>query len=304
MTNMSSPRTFSCTSTNTSMSAKRRTCALVNGSFRYCAMASASALLELPASSFMPRAPFGSPMDSSRPCDGLMTAFSKQDRRGEGRLALFAQQNRRNLSSVIAFAAMRGAAVTEERSLVGIGTNRGTPYAGQSCRLEPRFDKRLEIELKMMWPAARAEETLLCRIGRDKSLSKVRSDLVGVHADAGPDRSDDSLALRTQRLHLLDRVLEYAGKGALPASMRCTDDPGAGVSQQNGRAICCKNPKRNVGNVCDHRVGFRSVFEYPGFFDLHRPFAVDLAERHEGGSGRQGLHRAAPIFLDVIGCVL
>ena len=53
MTKMSSPRTFSWISTNTSMSAKRRTTALVNGTRRYWLIASQSALLLLPARSFM-----------------------------------------------------------------------------------------------------------------------------------------------------------------------------------------------------------------------------------------------------------
>ena len=55
MTNTSSPRTFSSMVTNTSLSANRRTCALVSGMSRYSAMCVASVRLELPASSFIGR---------------------------------------------------------------------------------------------------------------------------------------------------------------------------------------------------------------------------------------------------------
>src|SRR4029450_4318364 len=53
MTNTSVPRTFSWISTKISMSAKRRTTALVSGVARYAAIAWASAGLELPATSLI-----------------------------------------------------------------------------------------------------------------------------------------------------------------------------------------------------------------------------------------------------------
>src|ERR1700724_3206361 len=52
-TKTSLPRTFSWISTKISMSAKRRTTALVRGVARWAAMASASAGLELPATSLI-----------------------------------------------------------------------------------------------------------------------------------------------------------------------------------------------------------------------------------------------------------
>src|SRR3989304_4768158 len=56
MTKQSAPRTFSWISTKTSMSAKRRTTALVSGVLRYSAICCAKAGLELPATSLI--APF------------------------------------------------------------------------------------------------------------------------------------------------------------------------------------------------------------------------------------------------------
>ena len=56
MTNTSAPRTFSWISTKISMSAKRRTTALVSGVPMYLPMAAASTGLELPATSLI--APF------------------------------------------------------------------------------------------------------------------------------------------------------------------------------------------------------------------------------------------------------
>src|SRR3569623_221238 len=53
MMKASEPRTFSWISTKISMSAKRRTTALVSGTARPCAMACASAGLELPATSLI-----------------------------------------------------------------------------------------------------------------------------------------------------------------------------------------------------------------------------------------------------------
>ena len=53
ITNTSAPRTFSWISTKISMSAKRRTTALLSGMARWAAMASASARLELPATSLI-----------------------------------------------------------------------------------------------------------------------------------------------------------------------------------------------------------------------------------------------------------
>jgi hypothetical protein len=56
MTKQSAPRTFSWISTNISMSAKRRTTALVSGVLRYSPIACARAGFELPATSLI--APF------------------------------------------------------------------------------------------------------------------------------------------------------------------------------------------------------------------------------------------------------
>ena len=77
MTNTSSPRTFSSMTTKTSLSAKRRTWALVSGSVQILAMASARARLELPASSFIDRVVFVSPMAPSprSSYDALVTGF-------------------------------------------------------------------------------------------------------------------------------------------------------------------------------------------------------------------------------------
>jgi len=58
MMKTSSPRTFSSTTANTSLSAKRFTWALVSGMSRWAAMAWAKLRFELPASSFIDRSSF------------------------------------------------------------------------------------------------------------------------------------------------------------------------------------------------------------------------------------------------------
>src|SRR6185503_13324330 len=63
MMKASEPRTFSWISTKISMSAKRRTTALVSGRSKPCAIACARAGLELPATSLME--PFLANMDAS-----------------------------------------------------------------------------------------------------------------------------------------------------------------------------------------------------------------------------------------------
>src|SRR5450631_3997196 len=76
MMNASEPRTFSRTSTKISLSAKRRTLALVSGRCSQSAMACASAGLELPATSLME--PFLADIDAS-PRALLDTTFSISD---------------------------------------------------------------------------------------------------------------------------------------------------------------------------------------------------------------------------------
>ena len=73
MTKQSAPRTFSWISTNTSMSAKRRTTALVSGVLRYSAIACAKAGFELPATSLI--APF---------LPAISESFATQRRRRAG----------------------------------------------------------------------------------------------------------------------------------------------------------------------------------------------------------------------------
>ena len=73
MMNASEPRTFSRTSTKISLSAKRRTLALVSGRCSHSAMACASAGLELPATSLME--PFLADIEAS-PRALLDTTFS------------------------------------------------------------------------------------------------------------------------------------------------------------------------------------------------------------------------------------
>src|SRR5580692_4381772 len=63
MTYASEPRTFSKTSTKISLSANRRTLALVSGKFSQLAISRASAGLELPATSLME--PFLADIDAS-----------------------------------------------------------------------------------------------------------------------------------------------------------------------------------------------------------------------------------------------
>src|SRR5206468_5816990 len=76
MMNASEPRTFSSTSTKISLSAKRRTLALVSGMSRPWAMAWASTGLELPATSLIE--PFLADIDAS-PRALLDTTFSISD---------------------------------------------------------------------------------------------------------------------------------------------------------------------------------------------------------------------------------
>src|ERR1700744_810287 len=73
MMKTSEPRTFSSTSTKISLSAKRRTLALVSGKFSQSAISLASAGLELPATSL--REPFLADIDLS-PRDSLDTTFN------------------------------------------------------------------------------------------------------------------------------------------------------------------------------------------------------------------------------------
>ena len=72
---MSSPRTFSWISTNTSMSAKRRTTALVKGSFRCLADGLGQRAVGIAREQLHARAFRFTSVISAAPFDGLMTGF-------------------------------------------------------------------------------------------------------------------------------------------------------------------------------------------------------------------------------------
>src|SRR6478752_8020680 len=112
----SSPRTFSSMVTQTSLSANRFTWALVSGTSRCAATASASVRLELPASSFM-----GAPQTNSL-WAGLVAGA-----RESARLSL--QHDRAEQASVVGFAQLEGAPVGEEEVRLGAGVA-ADPLAG------------------------------------------------------------------------------------------------------------------------------------------------------------------------------
>src|ERR1700723_1049966 len=278
---MSSPRTFSCTSTKTSMSAKRRTTALVKGSFRCWAMASASDRLALPASSFIPRAPFASLIKRSRPtCEALVnpsrllasdcTAVNRFVRR---------QHDGGELAAIIGFSAMGGAAEAEEIGLPLIGAGGDDGNAPDRRSLQTRLCIRGKIETPMTI-AVRGNEVLRVRgIVCKHACAKLVADFIGPLRDARPDRCRDPFAPRAELFHRIDRRFDDPRECALPARMRCADNSGLAVREKDRPAIGRENSKREAGNRRRHRIRLWSAAHVPRFAHLHGFSAVHLVKR-------------------------
>src|SRR4051812_18532909 len=94
-----------------------------------------------------------------------------------------------------------------------------------------------EVEQKMAGTRSGAEEGGVAVVLREERRWELRTDLVGVAADAGTDRRADLLALRAELLHRHDRGLGDAVQRAFPTGVRCADHAGGGIGEEHRRAV-------------------------------------------------------------------
>lgn len=86
--------------------------------------------------------------------------------------------------------------------------------------------------------------------------------------------------------------------------MSRTDYAGTMIGQQQGRAICRKNPNRQPGSARYESVGAWPLLLLPGLLDDDRLSRMDLiAGQQFARIDIQGARRTAPVFRDMGGVI-
>ena len=159
--------------------------------------------------------------------------------------------------AVAVLSAQAGAAVAEIEILfrAGIGARDGNLRDAE--RGEARSDIALEIETGPLAGARRREPACVVSVRPFEPLAELGPDLVGRLTDTGPDGGGDPSPDGTQRFHRRDRSGEHAVQRAAPAGMGGADNSGAGIGEQDRRAIGRQDAERDSGGGRRQRVPCR-----------------------------------------------
>src|SRR5580704_5500809 len=221
-------------------------------------MASASAGLELPATSLIAPLLPAIPSSPARPAatfadliqaacragnmnQGLVPAgffaLSAMGWAGCAGAASVGQSDRIHVAAVIGFSAVGGAAEAVKPLRIGIGAKPDILDMADARPGQPRADIAGKVEHGMAVARSRHEETVAGGIFCVETGNKVGADLVIGLPDRRSDRGADVAALGAEPFHGFNRGLDDAGERAAPAGMGGADDAGVWVGKKDRPAI-------------------------------------------------------------------
>src|SRR3984893_12307894 len=284
-------------------------------------MASASAGLELPATSLIAPLLPAIPSSPARPAatfadliqaacragnmnQGLVPAgffaLSAMGLAGCAGTALAGQSDRIHVAAVVGFGAVGGAAEAVKPLRIRIGAKPDILDMADARPGQPRADIAGKVEHGMAVARGRREETVAGSIFCVKAGNKVGADLVIGLSDHRSDHGADLAALGADLLHGLDRGLDDAGERAAPAGMGGADDSGVWVGKKDRSAIRGADADGKRPHARDDGVGAWAGLGQPRRFRDHHLRRVDLqagqkAARLDPDRGRD----AGAVFRDM-----
>src|SRR5690606_36043814 len=187
----------------------------------------------------------------------------------------------RNLPAVVRLATVGGATVAEETLLVRVGTGVDPLDGAQPGPFQPGLHVAGKIEQPVSLARRRAEEPCVLRVRIEKPFAKLRSHLVGLRRDAWSDGGHDVGAIGAEPLHGGDHRIGDAGERTTPAGMRGPDHAGAGVGEQNWRAVGGCDAERKAWPGRHQAVGLRGIVPGPRRLDLDDVGTVMLVRRDQ-----------------------
>src|SRR5690606_12462622 len=179
---------------------------------------------------------------------------------------LLHERDGRQGATIVRLAILAGAAIAEKALLLPEGVTRKRVNVLHSSLNEPSRYIALEVE-KQAIALTRAEKTAVRFSLGQKWRWKLRPDFIGALADAGSDGCQDLAASRSQALHGCNGRFNDTSQRTLPPGMSRTDYAGTMIGQQQGRAICRKNPNRQPGSARYESVGAWPLLLLPGLLD-------------------------------------
>src|SRR5580704_17315570 len=284
-------------------------------------MASASAGLELPATSLIAPLLPAIPTSPARPAatfadliqaacwagnmnQGLVPAgffaLSAMGLAGRSGAALAGQSDRIHVAAVIGFGAVGGAAEAVNPLGIGIGAKSDIFDVADARPGQPRADIAGEVEHGMAVARAWREEAVAGGVFCVEAGNKVGADLVIGLPDHRSDHGADLAALGAEPLHGFNRGLDDAGERAAPAGMGGADDSGVWIGKKDRSAIRGADADGECPHAGDDGVGAGAVLGQPRRMNDRHLRRVDLiagqkAARLDPDRGRH----AGPVFRDM-----
>src|SRR5580692_6700719 len=221
-------------------------------------MASASAGLELPATSLIAPLLPAIPSSPARPAatfaDLIQAAFeagnmnqglvpagffalSAMGLAGRAGAASVGQSDRIHVAAVIGFGAVGGAAEAEKPLRVRIGAKPDVLDLADARPGQPRADIAGKVEHGMAVACRRCEEAVARGVFGVKAGNKIGADLVIGLPDHRSDRSADLAAHGAEPFHGIDRGFDHARERAAPTGMGGADDASPWLGEEDRPAI-------------------------------------------------------------------
>src|SRR5580692_10492074 len=284
-------------------------------------MASASAGLELPATSLIAPLLPAIPSSPARPAatfaDLIQAAFeagnmnqglvpagffalSAMGLAGRAGAASVGQSDRIHMAAVIGFGAVGGAAEAEKPLRIGIGTKPDILHVADARPGQPRADIAGKVEHGMAVAGSWGEEAAAGGVFCVKAGHEIGADLVIGLPDHRSDHGAEVATLGAEPLHGIDRGLDDARKRAAPAGMGGADDAGVWFGEENRPAIRGADPDGECPDARDDGVGAGPGLGQPRRFRDYHLRRVDLiagqkAARLDPDRGRH----AGAVFRDM-----
>lgn len=137
-------------------------------------------------------------------------------------------------------------------------------------------------------------------------LAKWSVDLVAGLRNSRPDCRNDPAPVTAQHFHRADCAFENTALSPAPSGMRGANHPGFLIREQDRRAVCSDDAKRETAGGGNHRIGDRSTFGCilprltPARSQRNDVGRVELMRRLHKRARRNRFSRSRPQAADVL----
>ena len=160
---------------------------------------------------------------------------------------LIGQRDRVDMSAVIRFCPVGGAAVGIELRRVGIGAKAEVLDGRDLGPAQSGNHVAGQVEHRVARTARRLEEADRVGLDRDETVHQVLADLVVRLADHRAGGGHDAPTLSAELCHRRDRRLDDPGECAAPSGVSGADHPRAGSASSTGPQSAVETPMARPG---------------------------------------------------------